>query len=525
MATPDYGMMLQQMTEQQINDQKKIDTLTAAMAPMAQTSNGQFALQDKMADQEAGQIERAAAAQALTGFQVSIGKHGELSFSAAPMQDIGQSAATQFEQQKVEDKVTAGKQNNFVDNFNQTYSMIAAETDPIKIADLNANLQSNIASLVNAKEASIRTRLTQNLGINTLDQQIAQAEQLDRQAYTQAGLAYGGPTNETWALINQRDQLNNKMYTLAQDELAKDPEVAALRSRMTQLNTLVEQKSSIAGKNLAGAMDTAGSSIAPETIEAASLALGSATPEGKKETAERLAAGSPQHLKAAELGMASPETLLAKATQGGYEGQMADRVLMAKMASPEEAKMLKDAMINFDPTVAVQDEEERKLYMPDTTMSMQSPTMQAAAMDQVNQRRAALIIRKFNKERELRIVTGADKIGQQDGWDIPTDPLLQEIPTISRDIKANNPKTVVDVNLIIDRMDWKQETKAQKIAALSNYLYAQAQKDPNNVVLGGVRGYRSQQEIQQMVTSKIEANRAAALQIQALNDMAIYGVW
>lgn len=523
MATPDYGMMLQQMTEEQRKEKERIDILAAQMKPLAQTQAGQTALQDKMADQDEDKVVRAAAAQSISGFDVSIGKHGELSFSAAPMQDIGQSAASDFEQGRVQDKVTAGKQNTFTDNFNQTYNAIASETDPTKIASLNADLQSNVASLVNAKEASIRTRLSQSLGIATLEQQIAQAEQLDRQAYAQAGLSYAGPTDETQELMRQKTQATNQMYALAQDELAKDPEIAAMTSRMKALDTLVQQKSSIAGKNLAGAVDNQGASIAPERIKGIALAMGVQGEAAEKEIAERVSMGSAQHLKAEEIAAASPEILLAKATAGGVEGQMADRVLTAKLGTPDDAKLLKQYMNEFDP--AKLPEKERALYMPSAMSATASPTMQAQEAQLIQQRKAQYAIKKFNELRATKFQEGASNIGQPGGWDMPTDPALQELPAIVKDIKAADPQASITADTLIGRMDWNQETKAVKIKALSNYLYAQAQKDPNNAALGGITGYRNTQEIEQMVQAKVIANESSGLKDAFLNLTGVGAIY
>lgn len=519
----DYGMMLQQMTEDQRRQQQQIDTLTAQMKPLAETSNGQFVLQDKMADQSAPKEERAAAAQALApGFVASVGKHGELSFSAAPMQDVGAPAGQSFEQGKMQTKVDAGKVSTFMKNFDTVYTEITNEKDPLIISQKAGNLSSELANVITSKEAVVRDRLSQSLGINTLESQIQSSIEDDRRLYAANGMSYSGPTDETWQLINQRDQMTARMDMMVQDELGKDPEIANIKTRMGALDTLIKQKQSIAGNIMADATNTVGASIAPERIAAARVALGVPdSPEANQEIAKGLMGNSPQYVKAEQLASAPPETLFTYAVNGGVEGQMADKVLATKFKNPADVAYIKDQVKNFD--VSKLPEEERKSFELSAVDKTLSPEAQAKAAQLIEARKVSYVLNSLKQRRAESIELGANNLGQAGGWTMPTDPIIAEIPQVINDIKTADPKAVITTDLLISRMNWSKETRAAKIKAMSNYLYAQSQNDPNVGVLGRVPGYGSQQEVEQRVQAKVVANETNTALRNALYSEAFKG--
>ena len=519
MAQDNYSLMLQQMTEDQRRQQQQIDTLTAQMKPLAQTSNGQFVLQDKMADQSAPKEERAAAAQALApGFVVSVGQHGELSFSAAPMQDIGAPAGQTFEQGRVQSQVDAGKTSTFMQNFDAVYTDIMQEKDPLKITEKSANLNAELANVINSKEATVRTRLAQSLGINTLEQQIEASIADDKQLYAANGMSYSGPTDETWQLINQRDQMNARMDAMVNDELGKDPEVANLRTRMGALDTLIKQKQSIQGAEMAGKTTEVGASVNPQSVAKVRQVMGVAdTPETNAEIAKNLMANNPRYVKAEQLAEASPEYLIATSVAGGVDGQNADRVLATKFEDPKDVALIKERVRNFDITSVPKEERGQfELSITDRTLS---PERQAQAKQQIEALKVAYVIKGIKDEQYQKLELGANAIGQPGGWSIPTDPILAEVPQIVADIKKDDPKAVVTADLLIRRMNWDKETRAAKIEALSNYMYAQAQGNQSLRALNGVQGYRSQQEVRQRVQTQVIANETNAA-MQRARDRA-----
>ena len=510
MEQKNYSLMLQQMTEDQRRQQQHIDTLTAQMKPLAQTSSGQFALQDKLADQSAPKEERAAAAQALApGFAVSVGQHGELSFSAAPMQDIGAPAGQSFEQGRVQNNVDAGKTSTFMQNFDAVYTDIMQEKDPLKITEKSANLNAELANVINSKEATVRTRLAQSLGINTLEQQIEASIADDKQLYAANGMSYSGPTDETWQLINQRDQMNARMDSMVNDELGKDPEVANLRTRMGALDTLIKQKQSIQGKLLAEGTDTIGASIAPERVANARTALGVPdTPQANEEIKKGLMTNSGQYVAAERIASASPEALLTAAATGGVEGPMAERVLAEQLGDANLVVALREQVKNFD--TSKMSPEDRAQYEVGALASM-SPDKYAQAVQGIQQKKAQKVLDNFRAKNTELLEEGATKLGESGGWSIPTDPVLAEIPQVIKDIKTDDPKATITISKLISRMNWSEETKAAKIKAMSNYIYAQAKTLPGVAVVGLPVGYRSQQEVEQMVQSKVVADRWALL--------------
>lgn len=506
MAQDNYSLMLQQMTEDQRRQQQHIDTLTAQMKPLAQTSAGQFALQDKLADQSAPKEERAAAAQALApGFAVSIGKYGELSFSAAPMQDMGQPAGQSFEQGQVQNNVTAGKQSTFMSNFDSVYTEIANEKDPLIIAQKAGQLSGELANVVASKEAGIRNRLAQSLGITNLESQIQASTEDDRRLYAANGMSYGGPTDETWQLINQRDQMTGRMDSMVSAELGKDPEIANIKTRMGALDTLISQKQSLAGRAMAGAEDTVGASIDPARIASVRKVLNVPdTPETNKEIRERLVAGAPQYLKAEQIASAPAESLLVMSANGGVEGPMAERVLAEQLGDPKLAVYLRDQVKNFD--TSKMSPEERAQYEVSSLDKMSTDKF-AQAQQAIQAKKAQKVLQNLQVENGTALKNGATKLGESGGWSTPNDPLLAEIPQIVADIKQSDPNEPISINKLLSRMNWDDETKAAKIKAMSNYIYAQANTLPGAKAFGLPVGYRSAQEVEQLVQAKVVSDR------------------
>jgi hypothetical protein len=523
MEDKNYGTMLQRMTEDQQRQQKHIDMLTAQMKPLAQTSEGQFALQDKLADQSAPKEERAAAAQALApGFVASIGKYGELSFSAAPMADMGQPAGQSFEQGRMQDKVTAGQQSTFMSNFDTVYTDIMNEKDPLKIAEKAGTLSAELSNVVNSKEAGVRSRLAQSLGINQLESQIAASTEDDKRLFAQNGMAYSGPTDETWQLINQRDQMTARMEQLVGDELSKDPELANIRTRMGALDTLIKQKQTLFGQTMADAQDNVGASINPDRIASARIALGVPdSPEANKEIAKGLMGNSPAYVKAEQYASATPELLFTAAVQGGVDGQMADRVLATKFPNPKDVAYIKDQVRNLD--TSKMPKEERAQFELSAVDKTGSAEKQAQAQQAIQTRKVSYVLNQLKQARAENIELGANRLGQPDGWSMPTDPLLEELPQVVQDIKAADPKAVISTDRLLERMNWNGPNRAAKIKAMSNYLYAQSQNDPNLAVLGKVPGYSSQQEVEQRVQAKVIANETNKSLQQAYYSGAFKG--
>lgn len=519
MEDKDYGMMLQQMTEDQRRQQKHIDALTAQMKPLAETSNGQFALQDMLADKSAPKEQRAAAAQALApGFVASIGKYGELSFSAAPMADMGQPAGQSFEQGRMQDKVTAGKQSTFMSNFDTVYTDIMNEKDPLKIAEKAGTLSAELANVVNSKEAGVRSRLAQSLGINQLESQIAASSNYDRQLYAQNGLQYMGPTEETWQLINQRDQMTARMEQLVGDELSKDPELANIRTRMGALDTLIKQKQSIFGQSMAGAQDAAAVTINPDRVDSARRALGAPdTPEAAAEIRKNIMGNNPQYLEAERLGQAALTDLLATSEIPGQQGSMASNVLKSRGLSDADIADIQKEMKELKATLPAKD-EKGEWSLPATAKTTMGAKELAQAQMQLNARYAQRAIENRAIRRADAINNMPSKLGQPDGWDMPTDPLLAEIPAIVQDIKASDPKAPITTDTIINRMTWDTDEKDAKIKALSNYMYAQSKKDTMASVFGAVPGYTSADEVRLGVQAKVIANSSNAV----LNSLAVF---
>lgn len=502
MATPDYGNMLSEFTDQQVKEQEHIDILTQSMRPTAETAEGQMALQDVMADQNQDKAVRAAAFQAIApGFKARIGEHGELSFSAAPASDIGspQTAST-FQANQTQMQVQAGQQGNFEKMFAESYTAIRNETDTLKVTELQASLNANLTNFVASKEAAVRNRVHGSLGLPTLEAEIARSVQLDREFYSSQGMSYQGNTDETWALINQRDQMTARVNGMVQEELARDPEIAAAQTRLKSVETLVSQKFALAGQAMGQAGEDAGVFVQPEIVNAVGPIIGIDTtnPKGYAEVQKRVAAGDAQYLLAQQVASYSPQELYLKSKTKDTEGLMASRQLPNKM-SPELVKKADQLSAELDSNpnafANILTADQMALLKPTTNVAS-SPNDKAAEQQRIQMEKTNIVFGVLQRQRTADFEASIS----QGSWAPPTDPLLAEIPAILADnAKAGNKN--MTVSQVMDRINYDVPNKAEKMKALANYLYSNAQTMQDSEVFGPPSGYGRLDQVEALVNA------------------------
>lgn len=499
MATPDYGNMLSEFTDQQVKEQEHIDILTQAMRPTAETSEGQMALQDVMADQNQDKAVRAAAFQAIApGFKARIGEHGELSFSAAPASDIGSPVtASTFQSNQTQQQVQAGQQGNFEKMFAESYTAIRNETDTLKVTELQASLNANLTNFVASKEAAVRNRVHGSLGLPTLEAEIARSVQLDREFYSSQGMSYQGNTDETWALINQRDQMTARVNGMVQEELARDPEIAAAQTRLKSVETLVSQKFALAGQAMGQDGEDAGVFVQPERVQAVAQVMGVDAKDPKAYSAiqKSLHSGSPQYLLAEQVASYSPQELYLKSKNKDTEGIMASRQLPNKM-SPELVKKA-DQLINVLETDPGKFEnltaEEVKLLKPSNNVAM-SPKDKADEAQRIQVIKTNIVFGALQRQRTADFEASIS----QGSWAPPTDPLIAEIPAILAD-NAKAGKPIKNLSELMDRINYDVPNKAEKMKALANYIYANAQTMQDSDVFGPPSGYGRLDQVEALI--------------------------
>lgn len=503
----DYLSTVAGLDAKQVAEQKQIDTLTANMRPLAETSQGQFALQDLLANQSAPKTERAAAAQALNpAFKASIGAHGELSFSAAPGASLGYTLPDPMrqEQQTLFGKVATGAQGDMVANFDQTFRTLQSATDIVEVENTYAQLNSSASNFIASKEMEIRNRVRTSLGVPQLEAQIVADKQLDTDFYNKEfGTGYQGPTDESMANLQLLRNETAKVDDMVTKELSTNQEVVALRSRMQGVESLISQKRSISGNAMAATSKDIGASVLPERVESAALALGvdPANPQAAAEIRAQLATGNGPAVKAEELAAKSAIQLVAEASMDTPTAKQAVNVLNSQFANPAEVDYIVTQVKNFDLIYGntLTNDERAKMTPAATTIGGDAKRAEAAAIQAM---KVTYVMDKYQAKRTDEFSTGISKVGQQGGWETPTDPLLVEIPKVVNDIKTAHPDTPLDVSRLAAGMNWSTNRDAKQMA-LANYVYTMALKEPNNKALGMPSGYHSPEAISKVIGTQI----------------------
>lgn len=503
----DYLSTVAGLDAKQVAEQKQIDTLTSSMRPLAETSQGQFALQDLLANQSAPKTERAAAAQALNpAFKASIGAHGELSFSAAPGASLGYTLPepVRQEQQTLFGKVATGAQGDMVANFDQTFRTLQSATDIVEVENTYAQLNASASNFIASKEMEIRNRVRTSLGVTQLESQIVSDKQLDTDFYNrELGTGYQGPTKESAANLDLLRNETAKVDEMVAKELSTNQEVVALRSRMQGVESLISQKRSISGNAMAASSKDIGASVLPERVESAALALGvdPANPQAAAEIRAQLATGNGPAVKAEELASKSAIQLVAEASMDTPTAKQAVNVLNSKFANPADVDYIVTQVKNFDLIYGntLTEGERAKMTPAATTIGVDAKRAEAAAIQAM---KVTYVMDKYQANRTDEFSTGISKVGETGGWETPTDPILAEVPMVVNDIKTAHPDTPVDVSKLASRMDWSTN-RAAKQKALANYVYTMALKEPNNKALGMPSGYHSPEAVEQIIQTQV----------------------
>lgn len=507
----DYLAQVTGLDAQKEKERKEIDTLTASMRPIAETSEGTFALQDLLANQEAPKEQRAAAAQALNpAFKAAIGPNGEMSFSAAPGASLGYTLPDPVKQENatVFGKVASGAQTDIISQFDTTFRSLQSAKDIVEVENTYAQLNAGASNFIAAKEMEIRNRVRTSLGIGQLESQIVADKQLDTEYYNREfGTGYQGASPASRRNLDLLRMEEAKIDEMVTKELGANPEVVALKTRMQGVESLVGQKRAISGNEMADTVTSTGkgASVLPERVDATAKAMGvdPTNPQAAAEIRAQLGTGNGPAVKAEAISAMSTIQLVSLSASDTPEAKMADNVLGTKFASPGDIDYLKTQVKNFDtiygPSLT---EDEKALFSPGVTTKLAGAETQKAEALAIQARKVQYVLDKFQVNRTNEFATRLGKIGEAGGWETPTDPLLQELPMVIKDIKTATPDAKIDVALITSRMDWSQN-KPAKAKALADYAYSQALKEVNNNALGLPTGYHSPEAILGPIQAKI----------------------
>ena len=509
MATNPYDNDLVNLvanSEDQMRKRREIDILANNMKPVASTSEGVFALQDLLANPMAPKEQRAAAAQALhPGITASIGQYGELSFTNIPGSDVNYDYASNSRPTTSAGlKAKGGQASTAIDNFDSQFAALQGMADSVQVMNTYAALQASAAEYINGKEASTRNQLEQSLGVADLRRELDISNSLDKDHYnTYYGGVNQGPSQETLGIINLLNQKQAQVDAQVQKRLSSDPEIVSLQSKLKTLDSFVSSKY----RDLQNPDSKVGMELLPpEQVDATMLALGADTTSevARLKVAEGLVSGNSTMTRAQQIGLAAPTELVAVAAFGdGVSSAQAKRVLGNKLERAEDVNFLVDQVKNFEaryPDAMASRKEDFTLSAVDKTGSAAS---QAAAQQAIQARKVQYVLEDLQAQRTNAFVS---KVGS---WQAPQNPVLNEVPVIIGDLESAG--EAVNLDTLINRMDWSGGNRAEKIKAMTEYINSQASALEGNRFFGAPMRFANpamtEQYVQTLVISKARASQ------------------
>lgn len=334
-----------------IQSQSRIDTYTAEMTANVDTKSaaGQDALRALLADPMQDNEVRAAASQALyPGMQTSIGRNGELSFTAKPGSDVGFNYAKQAERSNPERAASAGSAR---EQFDKMYAALQNETDLDAIAHMGAELAVVANQFIAGKKAGYDQVIGSALGVTKLERSVEESRKLDLQYAQQyyGGQSIGDSSQTRDLLAQQRELLGQRDKQVA-EKLATDPDAVYMNARMAQLNSLIQSRTGLA---LEQPGDVSARMVLDETVDMVASVRGldpnALTPEQRLAIQRDVDKGDPQTHAEIAIGQASPTDLVTIAASGtGRAVNQAISRLEDMLDTPEIAKQLVAQVKNFE---------------------------------------------------------------------------------------------------------------------------------------------------------------------------------
>ena len=497
---------------QQVATAKGIDTYTKEFNQFNSDPSGQQALANLLGNMEAPKEQRAAAAQALNpGMKATIGEHGELSFTAGPDSSIGYKMPDPMykERQTMQAKVAGGQAPDILANFDSTFKSIQGSKDIIEAENIYASLNASAADYISAKELSIKNRLSTTLGIPQLEAQLAADRQLDEQYYASTGRPYQGPTSETLANLQMYNNETSRLDQMVAKELTGDSEIAALKSRLQGVESIMNSKRGSANKALAGeAVSEDISALVPvETVDSVMTTMGL---DPKNSTArnnviEQIATGRGPAVEVNKINSMSTLDMIGTATTDTPEAKYAVTALSKKFGNPEQAKKLIEITKNFDTAImpSLSEDQRAALAPPAANYGMGVEAKKQAALD-IQRMKANIVLERFQATRAAEFAKGLEAVATpgSSGWAMPTAESLLEVPKIVQTLKEQDPNRTVDISVLASRMDFSGDSK-KKVQDLAEWAYSQALLEGNNAAMGMPAGYHSVDSIKQMIQTQI----------------------
>lgn len=508
---------VQAVVQEKANQQKRIDTFTESMAPLAQTTFGEDALKGLLSDSTADMEQRAGAAQALyPGTKVTVGKHGELSFTAKSV-DMGfnypnSGTAYQNPTQQVADKSV--QQSDALKNFDDRFRAIQGMADPTDIMNAYAALQADANTYVTGKTAALEQRIGKALGYDQLQQQLATDRQLDQNYYNQYyGGQYLGPSQESLQNISAFSTVKSQRDQQVSEVMSRDPDIIALKSKMAILDNLIKQR-------VSETTPTTGAGLVPEEDVDKILMVQGVDPNKAKEN-ERFLIKSQiaknDAVTMAKLTIASSgpvQNLTAAAMSQGPQAQWALNAAKAQFDTPDLPSQLINEFRQFDSKYLPQiPKDQQSLYKLSQVDQAGSKAQVEARKMEIAQNKMQFIV--SNQANARQAAFGQSVIN----WAVPQDQTIAPevkatIEIVQRQRQQENSTAPITIDDLISRMDWDNDPSGAKRDAMIAYINSQAATVSDQKVFGPVPVFSDPQMTRGFVDGIIVSQRFRNLGIR-----------
>lgn len=483
--------------------QDRIDTQTELFTSIAASTSGKDVLAATLGDQSQDIEVRAAAAQALTpGMRASVGKHGELSFTAAPGSDLGYNYPDTF-------RKTSPTATNSValDSLTKQISELQNTDDYATAVSISNSIQQSANEFLISRKQEYEQQVGGALGLPELQNRMDEDKILDQRYYdTYYGGRNLGPSIQSEQTLGQFQRLRAERDKQVEEKLSMDPEALAIKAQLDSMTTLISQRfkeTVIPTTNL----------IPPETIDAtvgAMYGTTNASPADRQRIARDLQDGnmnSPvvQAREVAEMDAYS-QAMLAT-TSSGPTARFAENALTTKLQNPQLLTQIKSEIANFDEKYLskMSKEEQAQYKVPATATSLKD---REAAKQEINAKKFQHVMNEISNTRRANFEYSVTD------WATPQDPILQaEFTGVIETLKAakqrngdKDPKLSIDE--VIRGLDWRNPNPA-KIQALTNYIVSQANDVSDSALFPAPASYANETLARSYVNSVIARARSA----------------
>jgi len=487
----------------QAEQKGRIDEYTNQFRASVDTNGaaGENALKALLSDGSQDKEVRAAASNALyPGMDTTIGRNGELSFTAKNT-TLGFDYPNQVLKSNPE---LAAKTEPAKDNFDAMFTAIENMTDANDIMNAYAQLKTASTEFLNSKRAGYENVIGRGLGYDQYDNKLATSKLLDQEYYDQYhnGVSQGA-TDETKALEDEMKMTRIERDRQVQNKLSADSELVFMNSRLEIMGALVQSR-------IGNTIDPGTTSLVSEKdVESVIIANGQnpaeVTDAVKLAVRKDLDNNDPNSVNILNIAGAPVSQLLTiAATANAKLKSQAMNLLGPKIQTPGIANQIIAEFKQFDskylPKLSDAEKEQYTLGVLDTGGSEAERTQAQVELDN---RKMNFIINKYAIDRKESFT---QNLGQ---WAPPQSELIGDdwaaVQTVLKDTGIDRPPTLQD---LIGNMNLSGPNATPKINALAEYIVSQAKNTTDTSIFGNLPVYSDFESTRSMINGIIQGRRA-----------------